>query len=340
MSTPGPDGKPNPAACKLPANANPAAGLTAVVAKAGRTCTVDKARYIGSSPEMGFYEVACHEGAGYILQLPKAPDATPVAGMCLSFSPTSNVKCELTPPDQQMVVIDHLVTASGKACTIKDRRYIGSTADHSDYFEVACADGKGFLLQADATGKFQAAIDCAKATNIGGGCTLTDSRQAETEQDAIYTDLAKKAGFDCVVAKYADFPATENNTEVVELACSNRPDGGIGYFAPKAPPIVWDCLRAESEGYRCSFSPTSALYGKLTAQLKAKGKASCIVSGARSYGRTTTGADLIEVACSDGGPGWVLDYPPGSNLPGELLNCAQAAATGGGGCQLPTNMKH
>ena len=43
-------GKPSPVACMLPANANPATGLTPLVSKAGRSCSVNKARYIGSSP--------------------------------------------------------------------------------------------------------------------------------------------------------------------------------------------------------------------------------------------------------------------------------------------------
>ena len=81
---------------------------------------------------------------------------------------------------------------------------------------------------------------------------------------------------------------------------------------------------------------------ELETQLQAKGKPSCQVSGARPFGRTTSGEDLVEVACSDGGPGWVLQYPAtGGSNPNTLLNCAQAAQMGGGGgCQLPTNMKH
>ena len=37
-------------------------------------------------------------------------------------------------------------------------------------------------------------------SSFAGGCTLTDSRQAQTEQIGIYTDLAKKAGFDSPVS--------------------------------------------------------------------------------------------------------------------------------------------
>ena len=78
---------------------------------------------------------------------------------------------------------------------------------------------------------------------------------------------------------------------------------------------------------------------KLSDALRAKGKGSCTVSDARPYGGTNTGASLIEVACSDGGPGWVIEFPKGSNTASELLNCAQASGMGGGGCQLATNKK-
>jgi hypothetical protein len=340
MSAPKPDGKPSSTACKLPANLNPGAGLNSVVAATGRTCSVDKARYIGSTTDQNLYEVACHEGAGYILRLAKAPGGAPIATMCAVFGPTSQVKCELTPPEQQLAAIDQLAAQSGKACTVKGRRYVGSTSDLTDFFEVACNEGSGFMLQSDAHGKLQQAIDCVKAVNFAGGCTLTDVRQAETQQDAVYTDLSKKAGFDCTVSKYADFPTREDGAEVVELACSNRADGGVGIFPAKGAPQVLDCLHAGAQGYVCSFSDVAPLYPKLSDQLKAKNKGSCVVSGARSYARTAAGGDLIEVACADGGPGWVIEYNPNALTVAALHNCAEASKMGGGGCQLPTNKTH
>jgi hypothetical protein len=340
MSAPGPDGKPNPSACILPGNLNPGAGLNADVAAAGRTCSIDKARYIGSTEDQNLYEVACHEGDGYILRLAKAPGGAPIATMCAVFGTAGQVKCTLIPPEQQMASIDHLASAIGKACTVKDRRYVGSTADLTDFFEVACGEGSGYMLQVDSHGKVQQAIDCVKAVNLAGGCTLTDTRQAQTEQNATYADLAKKAGFDCAVSKYADFPARADGAEVVELACSNRADGGVGIFPVKGAPQVLDCLHAGAQGYACSYSDVTPLYGKLSAQLKAKNKGSCVVSGARPYARTGSGGDLIEVACADGGPGWVIEYAPDSVAVAALHNCAEAATMGGGGCQLPTNKTH
>jgi len=341
-------GKPNPFACKLSGDADSAKGLISVMARSGRTCAVDKSRYLGSTEDQNIYEVTCGEGRGYILAAAKTPGGPVTATTCLAFGPDSNLKCILLTPEEQLGLVAGLVATSGKPCAITNRRYLGSNAAHHDFVEVACSSGKGYMLEVDPAGKLASATDCLQAGGMGGGCALTDARQAEIAPSgpyselakATYTDQARTAGFDCAVSKYADFPPRPNGAEVVELACSNRPDGGVALFPSTGRPEVWDCLRAQAEGYTCTFSSGSNIYGKLTGQLKAKG-ASCIVNDARAYGRTSAGADLIEVSCADGGPGWVLEYPPHVAEPaGALRNCAQAAASGGTGCQLAANKAH
>ena len=277
-------GKPNPMACKLAGNADPAKGLSSIVVRSGRACAVEKGRYLGSTEDLNVYEVACHDGGGYILEAAKAPGGATTATACSAYGAASNLKCILSAPDQQLAV-------AGPADTPQTQ-----TAPDGPY------------------------SDLAKGT---------------------YSDLAKTAGFDCAVSKYADFPPKPNGAEVVELACSNRPDGGVGVFPATGRPVVWDCLRSQAEGYRCSFSSQSDVYGQLTNRLKAKGT-SCVVNGARLYGRTSEGADLIEISCADGGPGWVLEYPARAAEPsGALRNCTQAsAASGGGGCRLAANKAH
>lgn len=336
---PGPDGKPASTVCKLTANANPAAGLQPLVDKTGHHCSIDKARAIGSGSDKNYYELACKGGEGLVLATPVSVGGpAPAADTCLAQADGSALKCTLTTTEQQLAVVDPLAAASGKACTIKNRRFVGVMTSGETYYEVACADGKGYMFAADANGKLSQALNCTDATGIAGGCTMTDIRQAQTEESALYSRLAKKAGFDCQVSKYGVFPNNNTSAEVVELQCANRPDGGIGIFPANGGPRVYDCLRAQNQGYRCSMSPETALYAKLSAQLRAKNKPSCVVSGARPLGHTSS-TDLIEVACADGGPGWVLEYPTASTEPSTLLNCAQAAAAGGGGCQLPSNRK-
>ena len=338
LSTKTADGKPNPLACKLPGNRHPALGLQPLVTQAGHTCTVTGGRYVGSTTAVDIYEVACGEGGGYILETSRNGSAPPKTTNCVIYASGGGIKCTLEPEAQQLAYVDKLVAASGKPCAITGRRYVGSTPDGADFYEVACSDNTGFMVKTKANGAFAEQIDCLKAAGIGDGCKLTDTRQALTQQNNLYSSLAKKAGFDCDVSKYADFPTTDANTEIVELACGNRPDGGVGFFpAGAGQSRVLDCLRSEAEGYKCTFTPTSALYAKLTAQLRAKGKTSCVVNNAVPFAEATskggTGKDdLVEVGCADGGPGYVLDYLYGQTEPAELLNCGQVEKMGG--CKL------
>ncbi|HLI67585.1 MAG TPA: hypothetical protein VKU90_14575 [Caulobacteraceae bacterium] len=334
-ATPSPDGKPSSIVCRLPQNANPAAGIQPIVAATGRVCTVSAARFLGLLPDKTkLYEVACQGGTGFVLQMP--PNGATVANNCLAYA-TGAAKCTLTTADQNMAIVPALAQSSGK-CTPTKQRYVLSTPDESDYFEVSCSDGKGYMLQADRTGKLAGVIPCTQAYQIGDGCTLTDARQAESQEDSLYSGLAKQAGFDCTVSKYALFPQSDASKDIVEMVCSNRPDGGVGIFPAHGTGHVYDCLRSQDQGFKCTFTQVSAVFPKLSAELQAKGKGSCKVSDARPFGHADDGSDLIEVACADGGSGWVMMFPAGSQTPTDLLNCGQVAGTNGG-CQLSTNKK-
>ena len=41
------------------------------------------------------------------------------------------------------------------------------------------------------------------------------------------------------------------------------------------PAVIYDCLFAELNGYRCSFSKQDTMFPRLSADLKAYGKGSC-----------------------------------------------------------------
>jgi hypothetical protein len=342
-SEPGPDGKPNATRCILPGNSDPRAGLAAYIAKAGKTCTLDKIRTLGQSPTNAVFEVACHEGGGgYILEISNPPrlDKPVTMAPCVGFPPGGNISCTLTDRATQLAVVDQLMAKSGKACAIKDRSFIGAAASGVMIYEVACQDGKGYMIEQGASGEFKAAVDCAAADNIGGGCKLTDARQAKTEQSGLYTNLAKKAGFACTVSGYAPLPVNLPGKEVVELACSNRPDGAIAIFAASAsePSVIYDCARSELEGYRCGLSKPAAAYDKLTADLRALGKNSCTVSASRVVGITADRKGYVEVACSDGLQGYMIEYSLSPLTPKSTIVCNDAKGISGG-CSLPGNTK-
>ena len=327
--------------CVLPANADPQSGILPYVQKSGVHCTPDKIRPMGHSSTNVFLELSCKEGPpGYILQISEPPSLSQpaTAESCLMFDPNSNVHCELTDRATQMTVIDKLAAQSGKPCAIKNRGFIGVASSGSTYYEIACQDGKGYMLQADAKGAFVKAIDCVDADVVAGGCKLTDTRQAKTEQNGLYSALAKKAGFNCDVSGYAPFEASVPGKEIVELTCSNRPDGAIAEFPATgaAPGQIFDCAHSELMSFRCTLTKPEANYSKLTADLKALGKNTCVVSESRVVGVTPDQHGYIEVGCSDGLPGYMIEYTLNPIAPKSPLVCAEAKGIGGG-CTLPHN---
>lgn len=339
----GGDGKPNQLYCILPGNADASAAFDAYVAKTKVACDVSAYRGIGHSPDSSYFEIACKSGRGYILKTasPPSPDKPIQLITCLAFDASSQLGCKLTQPAAQLGIIDTLAAQSGKNCQVKDKRYILTSDKMDNYYEVACTDGKGYVLHEDATGKLAETIGCDVAGGIGGGCTLTSSRAAETEQAGLYSKLARKAGFACDVSKYSPFNVDMPGHEVVELACQNRLDGAVAIFPAKESETaqIYDCAHSELAGFRCSFTKADDAFPHLTDDLRKLGKTSCAVNGERIVGETADKVGYIEVTCADGNPGYMVSYAIATMAPKEAIACTLAKDVVGG-CTLPTNAKH
>lgn len=340
-------GKPNGAACFLPANLDDKAVLAPFIAKGGVPCDVTNLRGIGHSAKSAYFELACANGRGYVMTTSAPPDAGQPVQMisCLAFDASSPVTCKLSNTDAQMALIDQLAAKSGKNCTVKQKRYVLTSQDESNYYEVACQDGKGWMLQEKADGSLGEAISCADADGIGGGCTFTNGRAAQSEENALYSKLAHTAGYNCDVSKYSPFDVSIPGHEVVELACSNRPDGAVALFPASSSTgdkaVIYDCAHSEVAGYRCGFTQANAALPTLTADLRTLGKTSCVVSGSRFIGRTADNQGFVEVACSDGAPGYIIEYkapPLSAATPTGATPCVQAQEIEGG-CKMPENQK-
>ena len=328
-------------ACRLPGNADPKQGLKPYITSAAVTCTPTNARYLGANATTTVYEVACQEGPGYLLQAPVAPATTAVVAVpCLQAEGSANA-CTLTTKAQSMAVLNTLVTQAGKTCQISGDRFIGNDPKTGDaYYEIGCGPQPGFVLAATKTGGLDRVITCGQAAGFGG-CKLSDSTQVMAQESATYTQQAKAGGFNCDVSKFRAIGVDNNGGEVIELACSNRPDGTVAIFpktaAGKARFV--DCVKAGEFGPSgaCTLTTPTPVYDRYTAVLASKNKSSCKVSGARYVGQTPHGDDYIETACTDGKPGWVMEFSPLDQVR-DILSCGQAKAAGMA-CQLPTNVK-
>lgn len=329
---PAPD-KPPSAPCLLPDNANPEALLTPMLTKAGVSCVPTTVRSIGQTSTETFMEIACQGGTGYI-GIGSAPFdvAKPLrAQNCLMYDDNANaqIKCILSDKAQRLAVVDTYAKAANNGCVVKDRRFVGMMKDNSQYYEASCEGGKGYLYKVAADGSLAQTLECAKSQGLT--CELSDSRQAQTEQAALYTKLAKSAGSTCDVDKYALFPAKPGE-EAVELTCKDG-SSAVGVFKVGKPGAVYNCAYSLIAGYRCSPGKTEAAYALLTADLKKLGKDSCAVSNMRPVGRDDKGAMLAEVACADGLKGYIVEYKAEPKM--EAVNATGCALAGG--CKLPGN---
>lgn len=326
--------------CRLPSNLDNKIAGAALASAAGKTCSVSDVRPMGATAAGdAFYEIGCSDRLGFVVK--RAATGKEDAFDCAQ-NVGSNIECKLTTVEQikaaEAKAIASLVAASGKSCTLKDSRTIGALTSGNTGYEVACTDGQGYVLLAKPDGTLANAIGCANADSIAGGCKLTNVQEAQTQEAATYTTLAKKAGFDCTVDKYHYIGLDKDKAEVVELHCANRPDGAIGLLpADNSPGRVYDCVHAGAIGAACHLSSPSAVYDRYTQILASKGRGTCKVSNAQALGRYTSG-DMIEVACSDGLPGWVIELSPQTSQASELLSCGQARSAGIV-CKLPGNTK-
>ncbi len=332
-------------ACILPDNADPTAGLAPLVAKYEPTCELSAARALGqtSDRKTTVFEIACKNGAGYIVDasFPVSAKQPATFNSCLAFSSATQTHCTLSDQASLNTYFNSLVAKLSKPCTPTAHRWVGATASGSNYFEVACQGGKGYMFELKPDGSVGQPINCAVADSIGGGCTLTNARQAQTEQADLYTKLAHQAGFDCTVSKYFPFDTQPAGySEAVEVACSNRPDGGI-LLSPtdsSRKEVFYNCAHSELAGFRCTFTKPDAALPSLTADLQAMHKESCTVSGERVMG-SQANMGYIEVACADGNPGFIIQYDTTSMKPVAATSCPLAKDIGGG-CQMPQNQPH
>lgn len=331
----------SPAVCSLPLNLDPKSGLQPEVTSIDPGCQLSAAKGIGHATDGSktVFEIACQDGAGYLLEtsFPVSPAKPAKLIPCFVNNASGQTKCSLTDDASANAYVDRFAAQAVKDCVAKDRRVMGATATGDLYYEFSCQNGKGYIISQTPTLAVGKVIDCEQTDQ----CQLTDVRAHKSEQAGLYTKLAQAGGFNCTVTEYAAFDVNLPGHEVVELSCSNRPDGAVAIFAASSAekPQFFDCAHSELEGYRCGITKADAALPSLTADLKTLNKNTCTVSASRLVGLSTDGHGYVEVACSDGLPGYTIEYTVKPLAPTQAYPCTGPPPVTGGACQLPGNTK-
>lgn len=236
---------------------------------------------------------------------------------------------------QGMAEAPAIVQQAGLNCQVSDARFIGKAKDTS-FYEVDCAQGLGFVIQANKEGP-PTSFSCIEAnTPPGPGkepaapCLLPGNADPKAD----LAPYLAKAGVHCTPTQVRGIGQSKTNA-YLEVACQEGP----GYVVVTSAPAdaakdvtAQDCLGFDdSEGnIKCTLSDKKTRLAVVDRYVAAA-KNNCQVKDRRYIGATKDGSSFFETSCTDG-KGYI--YKVGSN--GALTDnwdCAKAMNILGG-CTL------
>jgi hypothetical protein len=229
-------------------------------------------RIDGKETPVRVFDVACAQGLGYLLETQGA--ATPVAISCLTAEEARAADvakgkepgffCKLPENHDVYAAVASLIASGtgGAQCMVQRLQWLGrSDSAHSEYSEVACEGGKGYVLGTALPGS-QAKVtvtSCGDAARQGVRCRLTDSGPAENEPtlDTLKEVLAPHVS--CKIDPIRLVGQEEHlKRYVVEYHCADQPAAGIAFVPLPGntnPYESIDCAAGAIRGIACLKAP-------------------------------------------------------------------------------------
>ncbi|MBN9466460.1 hypothetical protein [Brevundimonas sp.] len=226
------------------------------------------------------------------------------------------------------------LAALGASCTATEAKLLGETPEKTKVYEVVCATGPGYVIQASTppTGEDCLLLDSASrltrerdpAAPTGTLCTLP----ANQNLIAVLADYATRAGVACTVNEGMAIGKGADDSIFYEVGC----DGTDGYRLSRKGDVVTktSCLQLASAGYTCRFSTKAEQVADLQKLLAGTDAAACAPTDLRYMGGNANG-EFIEAKCATEGQGYIARVKEG--LVQQVYPCATAQQIGGG-CKL------
>jgi hypothetical protein len=233
-----------------------------------------KAASGGKDVDTRVYEVACGGALGYLLETQDTDK--PIAISCLTAEEARAADvakgkppgffCKLPENKDVYAIVASMITAgTSAACTVRDLQPFGrSESTHSDYSEVACQDGKGFLLRTPLPGSQAQTLvmTCGDAAKQGIKCRLTDAGpvQAPMSLDVFKTALAQH-GVSCRIDPIRLIGQEDNRKRyVVEYRCADQPKAIVAFVPLEGntnPYESLDCAAALLRSVVCRYNTSN-----------------------------------------------------------------------------------
>jgi len=217
------------------ARAKGKADAPALIKAANLTCTLADAREIGESVDPKtkvksvFYEVACKDAGGFVLAT-HGPGVPPDVATCLEVA-GSPAACILPADLDPKAQLAALTTRLDPTCTVSGAKGVGHATDGSKtVFEVACANGDGFMLETSYPfdpSKPAKLMPCIVYDASTAKCSLTDAAAHAAQMDRVAAGALK----DCVVKDRRYMGGDAAGKLYYEFSCQT----GKGYIVPQTP---------------------------------------------------------------------------------------------------------
>ena len=239
--------------------------------------------------------------------------------------------------DRGMAEAPALAKAAGLACNITEARFtVTDSKSKTNYYEVACDQGFGYIVGQDPTKPVAQLFPCFDAEKkVKQGDKEIDSPlkcklAGNLDLKAQLTPYLAKAGKTCAPTGYRYIGASPTRT-YIEVACGP----GTGFVVETASPAnltgdikASSCISFDAADTRaCQLTDRASQLAVVDALIVSSGK-TCAIKDKRYVLSTVAGASWFEVSCQ-AGDGYMLEQlADGKN--GKTVACADADFVGGG----------
>ena len=239
------------------------------------------------------------------------------------------------PPEEIIAEAQVQVTAAGLPCQITEAVNPGTTDSGAARYEVACAQGPGYIVDAstppttydciELIGQLENARERDPAAT-GNVCSLPANNNAL----AVIGGWARTAGVTCTIDQGRAVGKNNAGGTVYEVGCN----GADGYWLEREG-TGWkltECLQVMNTGSTCRFSTVAEQIAGFQPMMAGTSANDCTVQQMRLMGQNNNGR-FIEVKCAAPNVGYITRIQNGAIA--EVYPCASAQRIGGG-CRLTT----
>ncbi|WP_312690114.1 hypothetical protein, partial [Brevundimonas nasdae] len=196
-------------------------------------------------------------------------------------------------PEQIQAAAQEQATLANTGCQVTEAKLLGTTAERTSVYEMACAAGPGYIIETKTPPNVTDCVVLAHsaatlrasnpAADVGPQCTIA----ANLDTQRFLREYAQQAGVPCTVDDASVIGKSNEGAIVYEIGCS----GEQGYWIKKID-NAWqktECIQVLAERGTCRLTTAGEIAASVKKWLAGSDAAACDVTEARLMGQNANG---------------------------------------------------